>query len=202
MNKLAIDFYKRTDVVEIAKELVGKILVTNFNGKITTGRIVETEAYCGITDKASHAFGGRRTPRNEHMYAGAGTVYVYICYGMHHMLNVVTNEKNIPDAILVRAIEPIDGIETMMVRTGKSQPGNTITRGPGNLAKAMGIKKAASGISFLSDEIFLASDGFLPGASGIASSKRIGVDYAGTDSLLPYRFYLKGNKFVSGRATI
>lgn len=199
LNKLAIDFYNRKDVVKIAKELIGKILVTKFDEKITSGRIVETEAYFGITDKASHSFGGRRTLRNEPMYSDAGTVYVYVCYGMHHMLNVVTNKKDTPDAILVRAVEPIAGIRTMMKRTGKKISDNTITKGPGNVAKALGINKAHSGRSFLSDDIFFASDDDPIDPGDIGISKRIGVDYAETDSLLPYRFYIKGNKFVSGR---
>ena len=201
MNKLAIDFYDRKDVVVIAKEMIGKILFTRIDGKITSGRIVETEAYAGISDKASHAFGGRRTARNEPMYGSAGIVYVYLCYGLHQMLNVVTNNLGIPHAILVRAVEPLTGIETMMERTGKREGDNTITKGPGNVARAFGIKKIHSGASLTGEEIFLASDDYLPTPAKIGTSKRIGVDYAGEDSLLPYRFYLKGNKFVSGGIT-
>src|SRR5665647_828748 len=119
MKKVPLSFYNREDVVKIARELLGKIIVTHINGQLTTGRIVETEAYSGITDKASHAFGNRRTSRNEHMYSPAGTAYVYICYGMHQMLNIVTNEKDIPDAVLIRAVEPIEGINIMLKRTGK-----------------------------------------------------------------------------------
>ena len=119
MKKLPIQFYERKDVLLIAKELIGKIIVTNFEGTITSGRIIETEAYVGLTDRASHSFGGKRTTRNEHMYSVAGTVYVYICYGMHHLFNVVTNKKDIPDAVLIRALEPIKGIDQMMKRTGK-----------------------------------------------------------------------------------
>src|SRR5436189_5048497 len=146
MKKLPIQFYESADVVLIAKELIGKIIVTNFNGVITSGRIVETEAYIGLTDKASHSFGGKRTARNEHMYAPAGTSYVYICYGMHHLFNVVTNKKNIPDAVLLRAVEPLEGIEFMLNRTGTKKLDNTLTRGPGNAAKALGIVKDHSGI--------------------------------------------------------
>ena len=111
MKKLPGQFYKRTDVVAIAKELIGKVIVTHFNGLVTSGRIVETEAYIGFTDGASHSFAGKRTARNEHMYADAGTSYVYICYGMHHLFNVVTNTKNIPDAVLIRAVEPLTGLD-------------------------------------------------------------------------------------------
>ena len=105
MKKVPLSFYQRKNVVQIARELLGKIVVTRFAGNITSGRIVETEAYVAITDKASHSFGGKRTPRNEHMYSPAGTAYIYICYGMHQMLNIVTNEKEISDAVLIRAIE-------------------------------------------------------------------------------------------------
>ncbi|MGH2649019.1 MAG: DNA-3-methyladenine glycosylase, partial [Ginsengibacter sp.] len=98
MKKIPLSFYSRKDVAAIAKQLIGKVLVTNFNGAITSGRIVETEAYVAITDKASHSFNGKRTERNEDMYAVAGTAYVYICYGLHHMMNIVTNDKDIPDA--------------------------------------------------------------------------------------------------------
>ncbi len=200
MKLLPLDFYDRDDVVSIARELLGKIVVTNIDGKITSGRIVETEAYKAITDKASHSFAGRRTPKNEHMYCMAGTAYVYICYGMHQMLNVVTNKKDIPDAILIRAIEPIKGIDIMLERTGKPIPDHTLTKGPGNVGKAMGISKIQSGKSLQGNAIYLAQDeksNIHEQLVGI--SKRIGVESSGTDSLLPYRFFIKGNKFVSGK---
>ena len=199
MKKLPLGFYQRADVVEIAKSLLGKIVYTNIDGHIASGRIVETEAYVALVDKASHAFGGRRTARNEHMYAAAGTIYVYICYGMHQMLNVVTNNKNIPDAVLIRAIEPIEGIEIMLQRSQKKTFDNTLTKGPGNLAKALGISKIHSGLMLTGNEIFMYADERSGIAENkIASSKRIGVESAGVDGLLPYRFYIKGNKFVSG----
>ena len=197
MKKLPIQFYKRQDVVLIARELIGKIIVTNFNGIITSGRIVETEAYIGLTDKASHSFGGKRTARNEHMYAPAGTAYVYICYGMHHLFNVVTNEKNIPDAVLIRAAEPIAGVDIMLARTGKIKLDNSLTKGPGNVAKALGITKNNSGINLLEDEIYVADDGFVFDDKLIGISKRIGIEGSGDAALLPYRFYVKGKRFVS-----
>jgi len=203
-KKLSLDFYKRKDVVAIAKELLGKIIVTNFEGVTTSGRIVETEAYVAHVDKASHAFGGRRTGRNEHMYAAAGTAYVYICYGMHQMFNIVTNEKDIPDAVLIRAVEPMEGIEKMLQRTGKQQLDFTLTKGPGNVGKALGIFKKHSGLHLLdeesdSDRIYLIDDGFKLKENEIGSSGRIGVASAGADALLPYRFYIRGNKYVSGK---
>lgn len=199
MKKLSAAFYKRKDAVAIAKELLGKIIVTDISGDIASARIVETEAYIALADKASHAYNGRRTARNEHMYSQAGTVYVYICYGMHTMLNVVTNDKEIPDAILIRAGEPAEGIQEMLQRTGKKMLDNTLTKGPGNLAKALGIAKSHSGFLFGENQIEIFDDGFKLREEEIGTSKRIGVDGAGEDSFLPYRFYVRGNRFVSGR---
>jgi len=199
MKKLPVSFYKRKDVVAIAKELLGKIIVTHFNGVLTSGRIVETEAYVAHIDKASHAFGGRRTARNEHMYGNAGTAYVYICYGMHQMFNIVTNEKDIPDAVLIRAVEPMEGVNTMLKRTGKQKIDFTLTKGPGNVGKALGIFKKHSGLHLLDDEIYIVDDGFKLKENEIGVSGRIGVASAGADSLLPYRFYVRGNKYVSGK---
>lgn len=199
MRKLGKDFYQRENVLSIAKELLGKLLVTKRAGVTTTGRIVEVEAYNGVIDKASHAFGGRRTIRNEVMYAEGGVSYVYLCYGIHHLFNVVTHSKETPHAILIRALEPVKGIDEMLRRTGKKKLDHTLTRGPGNLSKAMGIAVLHSGCSLQSKELFLADDGFEYGKNEIAASPRIGVDYAGKDALLHYRFYIKGNPFVSGK---
>lgn len=199
MKKIPLSFYNRKEVVLIARELLGKIIVTTFSGQITSGRIVETEAYVGITDKASHSYGGKRTARNEHMYSGPGTAYVYICYGMHQMFNIVTNKKNIPDAVLIRAIEPVKGIEIMAQRTQKKIEDPTLTRGPGNVGKALGVFKHHSGLFLLDDEIFLLDDNKKVPDEEIVISKRVGVESAGADSLLPYRFYVKGNKYVSAR---
>jgi DNA-3-methyladenine glycosylase len=196
MKKLPIEFYERENVVEIARDLLGKILVTRFKEGITSGRIVETEAYIGFSDRASHSFGGKRTARNEYMYGAAGICYVYICYGMHHMFNVVTNKKNIPDAVLIRAIEPIEGIDIMLQRTGKCKLDNTLTKGPGNTGKALGILKEYSGISLLSNKIFIAEDNWRQGSIG--SSKRIGIENAGIAVTYPYRFFVKGNPYISG----
>jgi DNA-3-methyladenine glycosylase len=198
MKKLPIQFYKRTDVVLIAKELIGKIIVTRFDGITTSGRIVETEAYIGHTDRASHAFAGKRTARNEHMYAAAGTAYVYICYGMHHLFNVVTNKKDIPDAVLIRAVEPLTGTDIMLTRTGKLKLDNSLTKGPGNAAKALGISRSHSGIHLLKDEIYIADDGFVMEENLIGISRRIGIERTGDAVEKPYRFYVKGNRFVSG----
>ncbi|MEI2740254.1 MAG: DNA-3-methyladenine glycosylase [Chitinophagaceae bacterium] len=199
MQKLPLNFYYRNDVLQIARELLGKLLVTKWNGIMTAGRIVEAEAYNGVIDKASHAFGGRRTNRNEVMYSQGGVAYVYLCYGIHHLFNVVTSSKETPHAILIRALEPVKGIEEMLKRTGKKKSDHTLTKGPGNLSKAMGISVLHSGCSLQSKELLLAEDGFVYSKNEIAASPRIGVDYAGKDALLHYRFYIKGNPFVSGK---
>jgi len=201
MKKLPLQFYLRPDVLLIARELIGKIITTEIDGVTTSGRIVETEAYIGLTDKASHSFGGRRTARNEYMYANAGTAYVYICYGMHHLFNVVTNEKDIPDAVLIRAVEPVAGIDIMLKRTGKKKFDNTLTKGPGNAARALGITKTHSGVNLLRSGICIVEDTVKINEHMIGTSKRIGVEGAGIAADYPYRFYLKGNRFVSGTPT-
>lgn len=199
LKKLPLSFYRRENVLQIAKELMGKILVAQWNGITTSGRIVECEAYAGVMDKASHAYAGRRTNRNEIMYGDGGYAYVYLCYGIHHLFNVVTHGKEIPHAILLRSLEPLKGVEEMLERTGKEKADYTLTRGPGNLSKALGIFTSHSGMLLTGKQLFLADDGFKYAAKDIAASPRIGVDYAGKDALLPYRFYVKGNPYVSGK---
>lgn len=199
IKKIDQEFYLRSSVTRIARDLLGKILVTCFNGQYTSGRIVETEAYAGATDKASHAYGGRRTARTEIMYQDAGTAYIYLCYGIHHLFNVVTNKKDIPHAILIRALEPFEGIDIMLQRTGRTKPDDSLTKGPGNLSRALGLSTNYSGYSLLSDELYIADDGFQINKNSIVSTPRIGVDYAGEDASLPYRFVLKESKYLSGK---
>ena len=184
LKKLDHSFYDRKNVVLIAKELLGKILVTQFDGIRTSGRIVETEAYNGVVDRASHAFGGRRTNRSEHIYGGPGTVYVYFVYGLHYLFNVVTNKKDTPHAILIRALEPMEGIDYMLKRVGKPIADYTLTKGPGNLARAMGISKIHTGGNLFSEEIFIEDDGLRYKKDQIVITHRIGVDYAGTDAAI------------------
>lgn len=198
MKKLPPEFYLHTDVVHLAKELLGKILVTTHNGMFTSGRIVETEAYAGKADKASHAYKGK-TPRTTIMFGEGGSAYVYLCYGIHQMFNIVTNRKDIPHAILIRAVEPIEGIDIMLERTGKKQLDHTLTRGPGNVGKAFGFHTSQTGTRLDGEEIYIADDGFNLSEDLIGISPRIGVAYAAEDALLPYRFFIKGNKFVSGK---
>ena len=199
MKKLSLDFYRRGDVLKIAEDLMGKLVVTDWEGVVTSGRIVECEAYAGTGDRASHAAGGRRTNRTEIMYATGGVAYVYLCYGIHQMLNIVTNNQGIPHAILIRGLEPVKGISTMLFRTGKKTADHTLTRGPGNVSKALGIHTKHTGMSLRSSELFIADDHFTYEKGQICVSPRIGVDYAGKDALLPYRFYVKGNPYVSGK---
>lgn len=196
-NKLALDFYRQADVCKVAKQLLGKVLVTCFDNTLTAGRIVETEAYNGIVDKASHAYGGRLTSRTQVMYKSGGIAYVYLCYGIHHLFNVVTNEASVPHAVLIRGIEPIYGIEQMLQRFKKIKFDHSIGRGPGNVSKALDIKVDHTGTSLLERSLFIADDGWKTPKTNIIATPRIGVDYAAEDALLPYRFVLKGNPHVT-----
>ena len=193
---LTKEFYQRDDVCAIAKELLGKVLVTSFNGNITSGMIVETEAYAGVNDKASHAFGGRRTKRTETMYSEGGVAYVYLCYGIHHLFNLVTNERNIPHAVLIRGIEPVDGIDIMLERRNKAKLTYALTAGPGALSQALGITTQHTNMP-LTDNIVIEDRGVIIDKSRIVSATRVGVAYAEQDAYLPYRYYIKGNQYVS-----
>jgi DNA-3-methyladenine glycosylase len=195
--KLPESFYLDNDVVHLSKNLIGKYLFTCINGVTTGGYIVETEAYNGIVDRASHAYGDRNTPRTKTMYLQGGIAYVYLCYGIHEMFNIVTSPEGVPRAILIRAIEPTEGLETMMFRRKMEIMKPTITRGPGSVAKALGISRAINAISLQSDALWLEDRGLTFPDEAIAAAPRIGVDYAGNDALLPYRFYVKGNVYVS-----
>jgi DNA-3-methyladenine glycosylase len=198
-HRLPEGFYCSADVCGIAQSLLGKIIVTNFAGELTAARIVETEAYAGIVDRASHAYGGRRTQRTEIMYATGGVAYVYLCYGMHHLFNVATNVANNPHAVLIRAAEPLLGIDIMLQRTQKVKADFSLTRGPGNVSKALGIHTGFTGHDLQSNELFIADDGCIIQSTDILATPRIGVDYAGEDAFLPYRFIVSANKYVSGK---
>ncbi len=199
MHKLSYDFYNRGSVTQVAKELLGKMLVTNIGGITTSGRIVETEAYNGAADRASHAWNNRRTRRTEVMYGEAGRAYVYLCYGIHHLFNVVTNQVGIAHAVLIRAIEPAEGIPHMLHRRNSTRAGKNLGSGPGNVAKSLGLDTSYTGYSLLEETIYIADDGFRLKQSQIVAGPRIGVDYAGEDALLPYRFFIKDHPYVSGK---
>lgn len=186
------------DVVTVARQLLGKVLVTSINGTVTAGMIVETEAYAGTIDRASHSFGNRRTGRTEIMYAEGGHAYVYLCYGVHHLFNVVIGPKDNPLAVLIRGIEPLEGVEVMLQRRKLKEIKPQIGAGPGAAAQALGITTLLSGQYLLSsDKIWIEDRGIKVPEEMIAAGTRVGVPYAQEDALLPYRFYIKDNPFVS-----
>ncbi|MFZ5552082.1 MAG: DNA-3-methyladenine glycosylase, partial [Bacteroidota bacterium] len=185
--KLDRSFYEREDVVTISRELLGKVLFSRSGKTITAGIITETEAYAGITDKASHAWNNRRTERTKIMYETGGISYVYLCYGIHHLFNVVTNKKDIPHAILIRALSPLEGIKTMQTRRGKNVPKEKLCSGPGSLSVAMNISVKDTGKNLLGDRIWIEDTGIKINHKEISITPRIGVDYAGEDAKLPYR---------------
>ena len=190
-------FFLRTNVVQIARELIGKFIVTNFDDQVTSGLITETEAYKGVTDKASHAFGNRFTRRTEVMYREGGIAYVYLCYGIHSLFNIVTHHEGIPHAVLIRAIQPADGQEMMLKRIGKKTFYQSSGKGPGNVTRLLGIHYSHTGMDLCSDstdvnekKIWIENRGVTIRSKDILVTSRIGVDYAEEDALLPYRFVL------------
>lgn len=190
-------FYTRSDVVLLAGDLLGKCLVSSQDGIITSGIITETEAYAGETDKASHAWNGRRTSRTEIMYRNGGTAYIYLCYGVHSLFNVVTNKAGIPHAVLIRGIKPVDGINTILKRLGaEGLPAWSIS-GPGKVTRALGIHYSQTGTDLTRKPavkgpggIWIEDRDFSLSGLRVEATPRIGVDYAGKDALLPYRFVL------------
>lgn len=188
--KLQATFYQSNNVVLLAKQLLGKSLFTKINGKLTGGIITETEAYEGIADRASHAYGGRRTKRTEVMFQKGGVSYVYLCYGIHYLFNVVTGEEGIPHAVLVRGIYPVVGIDEILRRRKKAKLIKNVADGPGKLTKALGISLKHNGARLDGDEIWIEKEGLKIIETDIQISKRIGVDYAGEDANLAYRFRL------------
>ncbi len=197
MSKLPYSFYQSHNVNDLAIQLLGKLLFTKINGELTGGIIVETEAYKGVEDKASHAYGGRFTNRTQVIYEEGGLSYVYLCYGIHHLFNVVTAPKGTPHAVLIRGIEPVHGIDIMLRRRNMVLLKPNITAGPGALSKAMGIDKSLNAKDLLGDEIWIEDKGGVFPDDQIVSSARVGVDYAGDHALFPWRYYIRGNKFVS-----
>ncbi|NTW31713.1 MAG: DNA-3-methyladenine glycosylase [Bacteroidetes bacterium] len=187
-SKISKSFYKRDNVVQIAKDLLGKYIFTNLGEGITSGIITETEAYCGITDKASHAYGNRRTARTEIMYLEGGVAYIYLCYGIHSLFNIVTNKNDIPHAVLIRGIKPVDGIDIMLKRSKKTNISKLNGIGPGNVSKLLNIHFSQSGESLSGNKIWLEDRGIKIPLEKIIAGPRVGVDYAGEDAFLPYRF--------------
>ena len=195
-NKLPKNNYLGRDVVKMARNLLGKKLWTNFNNHLTAGIIVEVEAYCGATDAACHAFPDKKTPRTKIMYETGGLAYVYLVYGMHHLFNIVTNVEGKADAVLIRAIEPCEGEELMKVRRQRQQRDKLLSGGPARLTQALGITVDDNKTNLQGDKIWL-TEGKIYQDKNIVTSTRIGVEYAGEDALLEWRFHIKDNKFVS-----
>jgi len=197
MAKLSYSYYQNIDVNAVAVDLLGKYLFTSIDGTVTGGIIVETEAYKGAEDKASHAYAGRFTSRTQTMYEDGGLAYVYLCYGIHHLFNVVTGPKGIPHAVLIRGLEPVEGLEHMLSRRGMSILKSNITAGPGALAKAMGIDKNLNSADLQGDLIWVEDRGLGFKNEQIVACPRVGVAYAEDHALLPWRYFVKGNRFVS-----
>jgi len=194
--KLPRDFYTRPNVLHVARDLLGKLLVVpNRNGKRVSGRIVEVEAYRGPQDRAAHSYGGRRTRRTEPMYGVGGTAYVFFVYGMYYQFNVVTGAAETPHAVLIRAVEPVEGIELMRKRR-HGQPDHNLTNGPGKLCIALGIDRKLDAADLLGKDVWI-EEGEKISRSQIASGPRIGIDYAEEWIDKPWRFWLRDNSFVS-----
>ena len=194
MSVIQESFYQHKSVTTIARHLLGKALFTSIKGKVTAGIIVETEAYSHV-EKGSHAYGGKMTDRNRIMFGPGGYSYVYLCYGIHHLFNVVTNEAGSADAVLVRALEPLEGGDIMIARM-KTKSLKRITSGPGKLTKALGIDRSFNAKYLLDNEVWLEDHTKVSGRAIIASP-RVGIDYAGEDAFLPWRFTIKDNEWIS-----
>lgn len=190
-------FYEQDEVTTVARALIGKVLVSRAEGVLTSGMIVETEAYAGVTDKASHAYGHRHTARTSIMYARGGVAYVYLCYGIHHLFNVVTNVQDVPHAVLIRAVSPLDGLEVMLRRRQKNILSPALTAGPGALSGALGIRTLHTGVSLQGPELSIEDRGIAVAEADLCVGTRVGVAYAAEDAFRPYRFWLRGNPFVS-----
>lgn len=194
--KIELSWYLNDNVLEVAKGLLGKVLCTRIDGKVTKGKIVETEAYSGNNDKACHANNQNKTKRNRVMFEAGGHAYVYLCYGIHHLFNVVTNKEGSADAVLIRAVEPIGGVEIMLKRRKMRSVDKKLTAGPALLSQALGILTDHYGTN-LKSEIIWVEEGENVCEDKIVSTTRIGVDYAEEDALKLWRFYIKENAWVS-----
>ena len=203
-NTLENDFFKR-DTVEVAKNLIGKKIIRNISGNFFCAKIVETEAYLGLNDKACHSYGGNITKRNKTLYLEGGHIYVYLIYGMYNLLNIVTRDKDHPEAVLIRAIEPVDNLDGISQnRFGKNYKDlsnyqkKNLCNGPGKLSMALCIDRSLNE-KILSEDYLFILDGENLSNEDIVTTKRIGIDYAGEDAKLPLRFYLKNNPHVSSK---
>ena len=194
-EKLPREFYTRPNVLTVARELLGKLLVVPANRRRVSGRIVEVEAYRGPQDRAAHSYGGRRTKRTETMYSVGGTAYVFFVYGMYNQFNVVTNVRDKPHAILIRAVEPVEGIELMRERR-PHQSDHNLTNGPGKLCIALGIDRKLDAVDLTGNRVWLEAAEPVP-RSRVLTGPRIGIDYAQEWIDKPWRFWIKDNPYVS-----
>ncbi len=198
MSKLPLTYYQTSDTLSLSQDLLGKFLFTRLAGDtVTGGMIVETEAYLAPLDKASHAYNHRRTARTEVMFHLGGVSYVYLCYGMHHLFNIITHQENIPHAILIRAIEPVVGIEHMLTRCQRSHPAPLWTAGPALLTKALGLKREHTGIALDGTTIWLEDRGVKVSLEDCLASPRVGIAYAQEFAAMPWRFRIKDNAWTS-----
>lgn len=193
--KLTESFYAETDVVKLAKGLLGKFLVSDLKGGITSGMIVETEAY-SWRERGCHAFGGKMTKRNAVMFGPGGFSYVYLCYGMYELFNVVTNKEGVAEAVLIRALQPQDGLNVMLKRCNTSKI-KRITSGPGKLTRALAITRDLNNVSLMSDMIWIEDRGVSIKPADCVASARIGLNMNNDDARLPWRFTIKGNEWIS-----
>jgi DNA-3-methyladenine glycosylase len=195
-KRLVRAFFQNPDVVSVAEGLLGKVICANIDGNYCEGMITETEAYAGQNDKACHAHMGRFTKRTATMYKDGGTSYIYLCYGIHHLFNIVTNVEGKADAVLIRAIEPLQGKGIMVERRKAKAVKPVVFSGPGKLTQALGIDKSLNTLDLVSsNDVFIVD--YNIDIDKIVKTSRIGIDYAEEDALLPWRFYISGNKFVS-----
>ncbi|MEM6316186.1 MAG: DNA-3-methyladenine glycosylase [Bacteroidota bacterium] len=199
IKRLGKSFYTRQDVVQLSQELLGKVLVTNFDNQLTAGKIVETEAYRAPDDKACHAHLNRFTKRTKTMFEAGGVAYIYLCYGIHHLFNIVTAPKGMAHAILIRAVEPLENTELMLLRRDKTKVNRQLTGGPGVMSKALGISKAFNGISLVASDspIWIEDRGLVIEETDIIASPRVGIDYAEECALWDWRFRIKDSKWTS-----
>lgn len=199
-NRLKANFYRREDTVQIAKELLGKLLVTNFNGIRTSGRITETEAYKAPEDKACHAYLNKNTKRTKTMFLAGGVAYIYLCYGIHHLFNVVTGPEGSAHAVLIRAVEPVEGLTIIQKRRGGMAVKPQLTAGPGVMSKALALHKHYDALSLHEDNsLFWIENAKSLAPNQIIASPRIGIDYAEECVDWPWRFHINGNRWVSKR---
>lgn len=195
---LPFSYYQSEDVIHLAQDLLGKIICTRIDGLQVCAKIVETEAYKAPEDKASHAYGNKNTPRTSTMFLPGGVSYIYLCYGIHHLFNVVTAKEGTAHAILIRAVEPIDGIDVMLSRRGMNKPSPQLLNGPGKWTEALGLDRAHNSVALYdhNSAVKIFNNTGID-TDNIICSERVGVAYAKECALWPWRFRIKDNLWTS-----